>query len=93
MIHDPRDLYLISQNVCPERWNAHFRAARRYQAYPCLLMEPLVLRRGSVLIDLEGQNMPKGYPVRVLFIDLIGPSPDAAGLTHCIVPMQEAVTK
>ena len=39
-MHDPRDLSLIAQNVCPERWNTHFGAARTYQVYPDHLMEP-----------------------------------------------------
>ena len=65
-MHDSRDLSLIAQNVCPEIWNAHFGAARTYQVYPDHLMEPSVSRRGSVCIDVEAQNAPKGYLVRVL---------------------------
>ena len=37
--------------------------------------------------------MPKGYPVQLLLVDFLGPSPDAAGSPHCIVTMQDAVTK
>ena len=36
LMHDPRDLSFIAQNVCPERWNAHFRVTRSYQAYPII---------------------------------------------------------
>ena len=63
MMHDPRDLSLIAQNVCPERLNAHFRVARSYQAYPDHLMEPSLSRWGSVCMNVEAQNAPKGYPV------------------------------
>ena len=93
LMHNPRALSLIAQNVCPERWNAHFRVTRSYQAYPERLMEPSVSRKGSVFIDVEAQNAPKGYPVQVLFVDMISPSPDAAGPPHCIVTMQDAMAK
>ena len=80
--------------MCAQReWNANFRAARSYQAYPDHLMEPSLSRWGSVCMNVEAQNAPKGYPVRALFIEVISPSPDAAGLPHCIITMLDVVTK
>ena len=56
-------------------------------------MEPLVSRQGVLGLDVEARNVPKGYLVQVLFINVSGPSPDTAGQTHCIVTMQDGVMK
>ena len=52
-----------------------------------------MLRQEDLGTDFEAENMTKGYPSMVLYVDVLGPAPETAGKLCYVIVMQDGHTK
>ena len=47
----------------------------------------------TAILNAKAENMPKGYPSMVMYIDVLGPAPRTTGQPHSMLIMQKGQTK